>query len=68
MAPTLERKLQLGLMIPIISSGKCRPWHFAPRKSEKRGFRFPSFSITCRDLKWRQIPVPRGHLDFLRRP
>jgi hypothetical protein len=47
---------------------KCRPWHSSPRKSEKRGFRFPSFSITCGDLKWRHIPVPRGHLDFSRRP
>ena len=41
---------------------------FSPRKSEKRDFRFPSFSITCRDGKWRHIPVPRGHLDFSRRP
>jgi hypothetical protein len=38
MAPTLERKLQLGLMIPIISSGKCRPWHLLHGKAKNAVF------------------------------
>ena len=67
---TARRKIREGssLVGTYGDLEKCRPWHFSPRKSEKRGFRFPSFSITCRDLKWRHIPVPRGHLDFSRRP